>query len=343
MGRVGEWSTVTQATCTAPKTCKNCPATDGEIDSSNHSKERVWVYTENTHKIIFPCCGEVNFAESNHNWYGGSCRVCNYVCAHDGSKGANCQSYEQCGICARYVYGDHVLVEAGCVLDKHCSLCSYAEAETAKGHAYGEDITCDNCGYINNGLVYQACTVSGTKGYELSGLGTCTDTDIYVSPVYNDLPVLRIRHNVFNYSTDNGNTFSDAEALAGKDYRVFLPASVTAIGTDAFNGCSGLKEVRFAEGSQLRNIESRAFRRAMGIEWLIIPNVKNLGIGTQAFQYTNNLKYIFFMGNTAVNYSSSNDSYTSAKQYWYSQEKPQYKGSFWYYDENNNPQIYVFN
>ena len=59
---------------------------------------------------------------------------------------------------------------------------------------------------------------------------------------------------------------------------VTIPASVTSIGVYAFNGCSGLKTLTFAEGSQLETIENDAFNSSAISGELTFPaSLKTIG------------------------------------------------------------------
>lgn len=72
---------------------------------------------------------------------------------------------------------------------------------------------------------------------------------------------------------------------------VVIPASVTEITENAFNGCTGLKSVTFAEDGQLTTIGDSTFYAANQLETLTIPEGVN-SIGNHAFTATNKLQTI---------------------------------------------------
>lgn len=72
---------------------------------------------------------------------------------------------------------------------------------------------------------------------------------------------------------------------------VTIPASATEIAEMAFYGCSALKSVTFAEGSQLKKIGESAFYTATSLETLTIPEGVT-EIGTNAFYATHALREI---------------------------------------------------
>jgi len=72
------------ATCTTPKTCSICGATEGEKDSSAHTGAKTWTTTEYKHKQAWSCCGAEIVAEADHTFVNGVCSVCEYECEYTG-------------------------------------------------------------------------------------------------------------------------------------------------------------------------------------------------------------------------------------------------------------------
>ena len=94
----------TNATCTTPKTCSLCNATEGtalghkggtatcsakavcttcgeeygELNANVHSGDEVWVKHVNTHSKAYDCCGAQIVDEENHSKVNGVCSVCGY-------------------------------------------------------------------------------------------------------------------------------------------------------------------------------------------------------------------------------------------------------------------------
>lgn len=71
---------------------------------------------------------------------------------------------------------------------------------------------------------------------------------------------------------------------------VTVPADVEILGTDAFYGCTALKEVIFEEGSKLKEVKSRAFGNCKSLEKISIPECAK--IYASAFYGCNNLNEI---------------------------------------------------
>ena len=98
-------------------------------------------------------------------------------------------------------------------------------------HNYVND-TCSACGKAkktSQGLQY---TLSNDNSYYIvTGIGTCTDTDLVIPSVYERLPVAEIA----------SSAFSGCKSLTS----VEIPDSVTSIKESAFNGCTSLTGVYY--------------------------------------------------------------------------------------------------
>ena len=124
--------------------------------------------------------------------------------------------------------------ETGLTEGKHCSVCSEVlVAQTvvdALGHNY-VNTTCTTCGTIKSseGLKFAS---NGDGTCSVSGIGTCTDTDIVIpSTSPQGLTVTRI----------------DDYAFAGRTSltSITIPDSVTSIGEWAFANCTSLENVYY--------------------------------------------------------------------------------------------------
>ncbi|MGN0824125.1 MAG: leucine-rich repeat protein [Candidatus Coproplasma sp.] len=111
-----------------------------------------------------------------------------------------------------------------------------------------------------------------SAGYTVSGIGTCTDTEIVIpSACYDGLPVTAIGANAFQ----NHDGFTS----------ITIPASVTSIGDEAFRVCSSLTSVTFGANSQLTSIGANAFQNCSSLESITIP-ASVTSIGNYAFRGT---------------------------------------------------------
>ena len=73
----------------------------------------------------------------------------------------------------------------------------------------------------SEGLAYDVVTVDGVLGFEVTGIGTCTDTDIIIPPTYSGYPVLSIGASAFSSSDLNITS-------------IIVPDSVKSVATKAF-------------------------------------------------------------------------------------------------------------
>ena len=69
------------------------------------------------------------------------------------------------------------------------------------------------------------------SGFVVTGLGSCTDSEIVIPAVYQDKPVVKLAGGLFR-----GKTY-----ITG----VVLPNSITDIGDSVFSGCTGLTSITF--------------------------------------------------------------------------------------------------
>ena len=101
---------------------------------------------------------------------------------------------------------------------------------------------------------------NGDGTCSVSGIGTCTDTDIEIPSVYNGKIVTSISAYAFrgcksltsitisNSATSIGNyTFAGCISLTG----ITIPNGVASIGKCAFKGCTSLKSVTMGNGISL--------------------------------------------------------------------------------------------
>ena len=124
----------------------------------------------------------------------------------------------------------------------------------------------------NHNFVNDSCTYCGKKQetsrglaftllydgtYEISGIGSCTDTEIVIPSVYEDKPVTSIGYYAFR---GRGSLTS-----------VTIPDSVTSIGYGRFDGCSGLTSITIPDS--VTSIGDRAFEDCSGLESIYITDI----------------------------------------------------------------------
>lgn len=162
---------------------------------------------------------------------------------------------------------------------------TYTDVKTVTVKKTGHSISgnsCVNCGQpASEGLDM----VFSEGEYTVSGIGTCTDTEILIPTTYNDLPVVSVEASAFLNNT----------AITS----VVLPDGITSIGENAFNGCESLTSVTFGKNSQLSSIGPGAFNYCYSLESITIPeSVTN--IGSEAFNYCCGLRSVTFGENSQL-------------------------------------------
>ena len=170
---------------------------------------------------------------------------------------------------------------------------------TIAGHNY-EDRICVNCGEKMPSEGLEFTKIEGKKEYAVTGLGSCTDTDIIIPAEHEGLPVTSIG--------------SDAFAYCYSLTSVVIPDSVTSIGNFAFYYCSSLTSVEIPDS--VTSIGDYAFSACNSLQYNEYDNGYYLG--------NENNKYVVLVKakdksitncnihqNTKVVYSSAFDGCTS--------------------------------
>lgn len=134
-------------------------------------------------------------------------------------------------------------------------------------------------------------------GYSVTGIGTCTDTDIVIPKTYKGRPVTGIKYRAFANCTSltsvtipnsvksiGYSSFEDCTSLTS----IIIPSSVTSISGFAFCDCTSLTNV-FIPNS-VTSIGDGAFRSCTSLTSIMIPNsVTNFG--SNVFENCWSLKY----------------------------------------------------
>ena len=202
---------------------------------------------------------------------------------------------------------------------RNCGNCTYNEIRTISpiAHRYdaGQDI-CTVCGIRkpSEGLAY---TSNGDGTCFVSGIGSCTDTEIVIPAIAptGDL-VTAIGMYAFDGCTSltsvyipEGVTcigeaaFVDCSGLTS----IVIPNSVTVIENHAFEGCTGLMDTELP--SSLVYIGTQAFANCQSISHITIPaSVTSLGSGI--FLYCINLRSVTFEKGISISDIPSNSFYS---------------------------------
>ena len=129
------------------------------------------------------------------------------------------------------------------------------------GEGPGEDETPEEEPPSESGLTFEL----HSDGYTcyVSGIGTCTDTEIVIPDTHNGSPVVNI----------GGHAFSGSDIKS-----IVIPDSVVGIGEGAFSGCTSLTDVTL--GAKTQTIKAQAFQGCTNLTNINIPeSVTTIGEG----------------------------------------------------------------
>lgn len=169
------------------------------------------------------------------------------------------------------------------------------EATTAELHVCEDadgDHKCDGCSEIvySKGLEITNYISSGEPGCYLSGIGDCTDTEIYIPPYIDGRKVTAIYSDAFQYCDNitkvvipDSVQWIGQSAFSGCDnlVSVIIPDTVVSIGNSAFADCRNLSDIKLPAG--LASIRDRAFSNCQSITSMTIPEGVE-SIGNMAFR-----------------------------------------------------------
>ena len=163
---------------------------------------------------------------------------------------------------------------------------TYTDVKTVTVEKTGHSISGNSCVYCGQPASEGLAMVLISEGeYTVSGIGTCTDTEILIPTTYNGMPVVSVEASAFLNNT----------AITS----VVLPDSITSIGENAFNGCESLTSVTFGKNSQLSSIGPGAFNYCYSLESITIPESVT-SIGSEAFNYCCGLRSVTFGENSQL-------------------------------------------
>ncbi len=292
-------------------TCSRCDySTYNEIAANGHDYIRHEAKAESCTEIgwsAYDTCSRCNYSTYREIAAKGH----DYI--YHSSKDATCTSvgwneYESCSRCDYTTYHEiaalnHSLThyeaigatctQSGAVEYYSCSSCGKkfadydAETEITEtvipaAHTF-DGGSCTACGALKptDGLVYSPIN-AGTE-YEVSDIGTATDSEIIIADMYNGLPVTSIGWHAF----DSCNTIT----------KVTIPDSITYIDYYAFDGCKNLENVIIGDGVKI--IGDAAFTSCVSLTSISIPS-SVVKIGANAFAYCENLLGVSFSDNSSL-------------------------------------------
>ena len=193
----------------------------------------------------------------------------------------------------------HNFSEATCTTPQTCVVCGETEGlpihhiesdwiidkEATKTEYGSKHKECTVCGYV---ITTVSINPTGSQGLSfavyswgcvVTGIGTCTDTNIVIPATYNGLPVKEIYEKAFhNCIALTSITIPDSVTSIG-DYafcycssltNIEIPNSVTSIGKHAFSYCSSLKSIEIP--NSVTSIGGGAFRGCTSLVSITIPD-----------------------------------------------------------------------
>ena len=162
---VHEWE---EATCTEPKTCKVCGATEGE------PLDHDWKDADCDHPKTCVRCGATYGEALGHTWIE-----------------ATCEHPKTCKVCNTTVGEclDHTWLEATCQRPKRCAVCGLREGEKLPHHwvsaSYDSPKYCDTCGMLEGEELEPAfekrnyeCTLEQGTTWEYTTLANADDSEV---------------------------------------------------------------------------------------------------------------------------------------------------------------------
>ena len=195
----------------------------------------------------------------------------NATCTQDGTKTAKCDRCDETDTVKdinsklNHSYTEQIVSEEYLATPATCTERAtyyYSCVCGAKGADTFEYGSTTNHNFVNGSCTYCGKKQETSRGlafrllddgtYEVSGIGSCTDTEIVIPSVYNDKPVTSIGKGAFRgcsgltsvtipdrVTSIGGGAFYYCSGLTS----VTIPDSVTSIGDGAFDGCYKLVEV----------------------------------------------------------------------------------------------------
>lgn len=300
--KFGEWETTREATCTkdgtSTRTC-DCGVKETNPIPATGVHNYVWQITKEatcTRKgskdYVCTGCHDIQQTEEIEmlaHTYGEWEVTKQPTCTEAGSQFHTCKVCEykdtQTIKALGHDYGEwEVTKEATCTeagsKNRTCTVCDHNETQVieALGHNFIDGV-CTKCGGNTNGTAGLKYTLNDTS-YEVSGIGSATDTDIVIPSIYNNKPVSAIGDSAFKNCSKltsiaipdgitkiGDSTFYGCNGLTS----ITIPDSVTSIGEYAFKYCSGLTSISVGENNAFFASQDGVLYNKAKTEFIHIP------------------------------------------------------------------------
>lgn len=178
---------------------------------------------------------------------------------------------------------------------KKCSICGTFTTVQKEIPVLDHNIsggTCTICGYPESTTASEGLAFTlneDGRSYSVTGIGTCTDTDIVIPTIYNGMTVTTIGKRAFYNCNDiisvvipnsvtsiEGYAFDNCDNLT----KIAIPDSVRSIGKGAFEFCEKIKSITIPNG--VTSIEDYTFQGCVNLGSVSIPDSVT-SIGKWAF------------------------------------------------------------
>ena len=263
-------------------TCACGETYTAEIEATGHnytSAVTAPTCTKQGHTTYFcTCCWDsyvTEYVEATGHSYTNYVSDNNATCTVDGTKTAYCDN--GCGTtdtvvdeksATGHTWDNGVITTpAGCETKgemTYACACgeTYTEEIEATGHSFVDKV-CEYCSTKEPSVGLKYALNTDGISYSVTGIGTCTDTEIAIPSTYNNLPVTTIGYQAF-FGCRNLKEIVIPDSVTSIDYEAFyncislkevvVPDSVTSIGESAFIGCISLTEVVIPDRPRIPNL-----------------------------------------------------------------------------------------
>ena len=257
-----------------------------------------------------------------------------------------------------------------------CQNASNSETESEGGATNNGSNTSRLPAQDTTGEGFELALAEDKLSYIFVSMGTCGDERVVIPATYKELPVSAIASGAFSGSSkiteiviSEGITSIESEAFSYSKglKKVTVANSVKSIGDKAFFNCDGLSSVKLGEG--LSEIAIQAFCGCVNLKDIRLPASLEK-IGENAFEDCISLVFVVMHDKTKISNSSfigcdslvtvyyygteeafegvfaseedkyGNDAISGAKLYFYSEQKPEASGDFWYMDEKGRIKLW---